>query len=280
MFFSLKYSIILSTYVGKGGGVVARPKRCRRICQEPMYASFSPETEKPQEEILLAVDEYETIRWIDLEKMTHAQCASQMDISRTTVTELYESARYKIADSLIHGKRLVVSGGHYRVCDGMVSCCRKPCRKAKERNRQLLHRREGRTKMKIAVTYENGEIFQHFGRTEQFKVYEVEDGNVIKEEVIGTNGSGHGALAGFLQAAGVDTLICGGIGAGAQNALQEAGIQFYGGVTGKADEAVKALLKGNLEFDAEVHCDHHDHEQEGDASSCGSHGCGNHGCHE
>ena len=70
--------------------------------------------------------------------------------------------------------------------------------------------------MKIAVTYENGTIFQHFGHTEQFKLYEVEDGNIWKEEVVDTNGSGHGALAGFLEGHQVDTLICGGIGGGAR----------------------------------------------------------------
>ena len=91
--------------------------------------------------------------------------------------------------------------------------------------------------MKIAATYENGRIFQHFGRTEQFKVYEVSDGRVASSRVVDTNGSGHGALAGLLQGLGVDTLICGGIGGGAQQALAAAGIRLYGGVSGEADAA-------------------------------------------
>ena len=91
--------------------------------------------------------------------------------------------------------------------------------------------------MRIAVTYENGEIFQHFGHTEQFKFYDVEDGQIVKEQVAGTNGQGHGALGGFLRNAGVDALICGGIGGGAKMALANAGITLYGGVTGSADEA-------------------------------------------
>ena len=95
--------------------------------------------------------------------------------------------------------------------------------------------------MKIAVTYENGEIFQHFGHTEAFKIYDIADGKVVSAEVVDTNGSGHGALAGFLVAHGVDTLICGGIGGGAQNALAQAGIRLFGGVSGNADEAVNAL---------------------------------------
>ena len=114
--------------------------------------------------------------------------------------------------------------------------------------------------MKIAVTYENGEIFQHFGHTEAFKIYDIADGKVVSAEVVDTNGSGHGALAGFLVAHGVDTLICGGIGGGAQNALAQAGIRLFGGVSGNADEAENALLAGNLGYNPNVHCDHHDHE--------------------
>ena len=130
--------------------------------------------------------------------------------------------------------------------------------------------------MKIAVTYENGEIFQHFGHTETFKIYDIADGKVVSAEVVDTNGSGHGALAGFLVAHGVDTLICGGIGGGAQNALAQAVIRLFGGVSGNADEAVNALLAGNLGYNPNVHCDHHDHEA---GHSCGDHGCGSHSCH-
>lgn len=131
--------------------------------------------------------------------------------------------------------------------------------------------------MKIAVTYENGEIFQHFGHTEQFKVYEVEGNKIISSQVVSTNGRGHGALAGVLRDLQADALICGGIGGGAQMALAEAGIKLYGGVSGSADEAVEALLTGGLNFDPDVRCDHHDHEHSGGAHACGDHGCGHHG---
>lgn len=129
--------------------------------------------------------------------------------------------------------------------------------------------------MKIAVTYENGNVFQHFGHTKQFKIYDVEGGKVAGAQVEDTNGNGHGALAGMLSGLEVDTLICGGIGAGAQNALAEAGIQLYGGVTGNADEAVSALLAGNLDYQANVQCNHHGHEGHGGEHHCGEdkHGC-------
>ena len=131
--------------------------------------------------------------------------------------------------------------------------------------------------MKIAVTYENGLVFQHFGHTERFKIYEVSDGKVQSSEVVGTDGSGHGALAGFLKARGVEALICGGIGGGAQAAIAQAGIRLYGGVSGGADEAVAAYLAGNLGYDPDVRCDHHDHEEGHDChghGDCGGH-CGN-----
>lgn len=103
--------------------------------------------------------------------------------------------------------------------------------------------------MKIAVTYENGEVFQHFGHTENFKIYEVENGKITGAQVIPTQGSGHGALAGFLSERKVEILICGGIGQGAKNALAEAGIKLYGGVTGNADNAVNAFLSGTLQYE-------------------------------
>ncbi len=141
--------------------------------------------------------------------------------------------------------------------------------------------------MKIAVTYENGQVFQHFGHSEEFKVYEVEDGKVVSSEVIGTNGTGHEALAGLLAGQDVEALICGGIGGGAMDALTEAGVEVCAGVSGDVDEAIEAYLAGEL-ISTGVNCDHHDHhgeghdcghnhEEEEDACGCGS-DCASGGC--
>lgn len=127
--------------------------------------------------------------------------------------------------------------------------------------------------MKIAVTYDNGEVFQHFGKTESFKIYNVEDNTVVSSEVIGSNGTGHGALAGLLAEQGVNVLICGGIGGGAQAALTEAGIELCAGAQGNTDQVVEAYLKGELESSG-VNCDHHHHEE---GHSCGNHESG-HSC--
>lgn len=137
--------------------------------------------------------------------------------------------------------------------------------------------------MKIATTYENGNIFQHFGRTEYFKVYEVEDGAVVSSEVIGSDGIGHGALAGLLANHDIQVLICGGLGGGALNALTNAGIEVCAGASGNADEAVAAYLRGEL-VDTGANCDHHHH---GEGEECCGHGegedhecCGGHGHEE
>lgn len=130
--------------------------------------------------------------------------------------------------------------------------------------------------MRIAVPHMNGMIFQHFGHTQEFKVYDVEDKKVVSTQILSTNGSGHGALATFLKELNVDVVICGGIGGGAKTALANAGITLYGGVLSGADEAVRALLNGILLFNPNVQCTHHAHEE---GHACGDHGCGSHSCH-
>ena len=127
--------------------------------------------------------------------------------------------------------------------------------------------------MKIAVTYADGLVYQHFGHTPAFKIYEVEAGVVLAARIVETNGSGHSALAEFLKEQEVDALICGGIGGCAKSALAEAGIRLFGGVSGDADDAVEGLLVGDLDYDPCAHCDHHDH-------ACGSYGCASHDCNE
>lgn len=251
-----------------------RPCKCRRICARPACRCFGPLEEVPSltsESITLALDEFETIRLIDLEGLSQEECATQMNVARTTVQSIYSSARAKLASCLVQSRALIIEGGHFEFCDGQPSgagCGRRfqycPRRQAK-----------GEGKMRIAVPYENEQVFQHFGHTERFQVYDVEGSEVKVKTLVNTNGSGHGALADILKKLEVDTLICGGIGGGAQMALTEAGIKFYGGVTGKADQAVEDLLKGQLHFDPEAHCDHHDH-QHGEGHHCGEQGCGRH----
>ena len=243
-----------------------RPVRCRRIERQPIYRSFSPDDTAAGESVRITVDEFEAFRLLDGEGLTQESCAARMGVARTTVTAIYDSARKKIADALVHGKRLLITGG---------CCAYDPVELG-----QNIMKKEGSITMRIAVAYENGEVFQHFGHSEHFKLYDVTDGTVVSAQVADTNGQGHGALAGFLKQCGADALICGGIGMGARSALEEAGIRLYAGISGSADEAAQALAAGTLVCDPDARCEHHEHHGEG--HDCAHHrehrGCGDHAC--
>lgn len=254
-----------------------RPTKCRRVCSFPEVVEFMPTGEAGDEPVVLTVDEFETIRLIDRERLSQEECGTQLGVGRTTAQKIYETARKKIADALVLGRTLKIEGGDFHLCSGGAeSCYKSNC--FKQRLQITYKTGKGENIMRIAVTYENGNIFQHFGRTEQFKLYDIEDGQVVKSEIIDTNGSGHGALADVLAAVRADALICGGIGGGAQMALKQAGIRLYGGASGNADEAVNAFVAGQLAFDPDVHCGHHDHEHGRETHACGEHGCGQGHC--
>ena len=250
-----------------------RPKKCRRVCHVPQNIGLLPIHAENTPCLTMSVDEYETIRLIDKQGLSQEECAAFMQVARTTVQQIYTSARQKLAAALVDGLSLQVSGGDYVQCSGNGSAC--SCTTCYKKRPQ-----KGEHVMRIAVTYQNGQIFQHFGHTAQFKIYDVENGTVTACEVVDTQGSGHGALAGMLSALGVNALICGGIGGGAQSALAAAGITLYAGVSGEADMAVGALLAGKLNYDPNAKCDHHDHHH-GEDHTChsGDHHCGGH-CHE
>lgn len=277
--------ISLLTYAGKrriivdrqreGEKAMPRPRKCRKVCHFPQTLEFAPaRTGGEGPPVILTVDEYEAIRLIDREGFSQEQCGVFMGVARTTVQQVYASAREKLALFLVEGRPLRIGGGDYRLCRGGEEGC-SGC--FKRRYHERYAKSKGEHSMRIAVTYEGGQVFQHFGHTREFKVYDVEGGEVKSAQVVDTNGSGHGALAGVLNALSADILICGGIGGGAQAALAAAGIQLYGGVSGGADEAVASFLAGKLDYDPDVRCGHHkEHHHHG--GECGSHGCGEHTC--
>lgn len=254
---------------------MSRPTKCRRVCHFPQTLSFLPlDAAEEKEPVILTVDEYEAIRLIDKEGLAQEQCALFMQIARTTVQRIYESARKKLADCIVEGRPLRIEGGEFWLCNGQSNDCGYhgcPAQKCYKEYKI----EKGEKVMRIAATYENGDIFQHFGRTAQFKVYDVENGKIIASQIVDTNGSGHGALAGILSALKIDVLICGGIGGGAQVALAAANIKVCGGVSGSADAAAAAFAAGELKFDPNVQCNHHQH---GEGHTCGEHGCGSHTC--
>ena len=248
-----------------------RPRKCRKVCHMPKVCNFVPVgQDENQATVVLTVDEFEAIRLIDEQGFSQEECSSYMQVARTTAQAIYNTARAKIATALVEGMPLRIEGGDYRLCEGKEDVCH--CGGCQRHRDGDQFQEKGEKQMRIAVTYEDGNIFQHFGHSEQFKFYDVEEGKIVNTQVVDTNGQGHGALAGFLTGAKVDVLICGGIGGGAQNALAQAGIQLYGGVAGSCDAAVDALLANNLGYNPNVQCSHHGH---GEGHSCGEdkHGC-------
>ena len=246
---------------------MARPNKVRRVCRMPRCSKFKSCNLENNNMIMIEVEEYEAVRLMDYMGLNQEESAKQMKVSRATFQALYMNARKKISRFLVEGTGLVISGGNYELC---TSRCYQNENLKKEKCILL----KGEKNMKIAVTYNEGEIFQHFGHSEKFKLYDVEDGKVLSSEVVDTNGSGHGALAVFLKDKNVNVLICGGIGGGAKNALSANGIEIYPGAKGNADEQVQSFLAGNLSYNPNTQCSHHNHEGE---HTCGSHGCGSHG---
>lgn len=265
---------------------MAGTTKCRRVCCAPSALRFMPE--EAAEIVELSLEELESLRLCDLEGLEQETAARSMEVSRGTLQRILYSARGKVAEALCSGKGIHISGGNYELaekwCGGRAKCrrCRFTGSPGGDIGGDVITEKE-RTeeKMKdgiIAVTEENGEIFQHFGHTRYFALYEIKDGAVASRRIIDAAGSGHSALGGFLRANGVNLLICGGIGGGAKNVLAEAGIELISGVSGAIDDAVKNFLAGELKDDPAAECDHHHHEE----LSGNCHGCGEgsaHSCH-
>ena len=252
-----------------------KKKRVLKMPQNRQFISRGTETEYG---VIMTVEEYECIRLIDYMDLTQEECAGEMEVSRATIQMLYAQARKKIARFLVEGISLRIEGGDYELrqsADARKKALECPFDRLAGCQREYQEAEKERSHMKIAVTYENGQVFQHFGHTEQFKVYDVVDGKITGSQVVDTNGQGHGALAGFLSNGNIDVLICGGIGGGARNALAEAGIKLFPGAQGDADAQVESYLAGTLNYDPDTMCTHHDHSH----GDCGGHGhgkCGHH----
>lgn len=257
-----------------------RPQKTRKVGFAPENTSFSPKEEKGSV-VYLGYDEIEAIRLSDLECLDQGQCAEKMGIARSTMQNVINEAHRKVADALVHGKRIQIAGGNFEFLEEAF-VCRKNDVMSVFKTGGFPDFNAKECKMKIAVTFDssNEEVFQHFGKTEAFKIYTIEGGKVVESQVVGTEGKGHGALVGFLKERGVEALICGGVGAGAQNALSENGIKLYGGASGKCDALVNDFIAGTLVYQEDVKCNHHGEHHHGEGEGhCHHHGNGSCGCH-
>lgn len=239
--------------------MAGRPEKKRQIDLVPEYTGFQPDgIPSPSWHIELGSDELEVLRLLDLAGLDQTAAAARLGVSRATIAGIAKGARRKVADALVNGKRI-------EIVEGPVSHIPAP---------QAHWNRKKGSAMRAAATYENGMVFPHFGRTQQFKIYDIDDGQVVSSEVVGTNGASHGALAQVLKDGDVDVLICGGIGGGALSALSRLGIRVFPGVAGSCDEAVRGLIEGTLLEGTSPTCGCH-HEKEG-STSCHE---GGHCCH-
>lgn len=246
---------------------MSRPCKRRRVCMKPRFDEFSTSKSCSKEIVNLTIDEFECLRLLDFEQITQEECAKKMNIARTTVTSIYQDARYKLMDALINGKKVIISGGNYELCNEQdckgYNCLTKD---------MLIKEREEDIYMRIAVTYDNGQVFQHFGKTQQFKIYDVEEKEIKESFILDSNGAGHSALADVLRRNKVDLLICGGIGSGAVNALTSCEVKVCAGTSGDTDALVQKYLQGELQINGESNCNHHHHEHEEEHEChCGEH---------
>ncbi len=231
--------------------MAGRREKLRRVGIIPEYRGFTPDGLASGDAIDMTVDELEVLRLCDLEGLNQEAVAQQMGIARATVAAISSRAHRKVANALVNGRALIIEGGNIAYSPITTATAAWPAKEVDT--------------MRVATTYDNGNIFMHFGRSEQFKIYDIQDDKVLNEQVVGTGGTGHGALAGLLANGGVDTLICGGIGGGAINALTQAGITVYAGAQGNCDACVEALIAGTLAQTGEATCDCHGHDQADDA---------------
>lgn len=243
--------------------MAGRREKLRRVGIIPEYRGFTPDGLASGDAIDMTIDELEVLRLCDLEGLNQEAVAQQMGIARATVAAICSRAHRKVANALVNGRALIIEGGNIAYSPITTTTATWPAKEVDT--------------MRVATTYDNGNIFMHFGRSEQFKIYDIQDGKVLNEQVVDTGGTGHGALAGLLANGGVDTLICGGIGGGAINALTQAGIKVYAGAQGNCDACVEALIAGTLAQTGEATCDCHGHGHDHEhihehGGSCGCHG--------
>ena len=228
---------------------MARPKQNRIITSSPGVSGFKPYGRccQKREAIQLRYDEYESIRLIDYNGQLQEDAAKSMNISRPTFTRIYSEARKKIAMALVEGKRIVISNDNIEFEEYQQQ----------KSNIQVMNQ-------KIAIPTSEGKLWQHFGKAPEVTFVTVENGQVKETVVLKAPEHEHGSMPRFIAAQGSTDVLCGGLGQGAVNILNELGIQVHGGApTIAVDEAVSQYLGGTIVYgdsSCHHHCDGHHHE--------------------
>ena len=157
--------------------MAGRREKLRRVGIIPEYRGFTPDGLASGDAIDMTVDELEVLRLCDLEGLNQEAVAQQMGIARATVAAICSRAHRKVAEALVNGRALVIAGGNIAYSPIATTTAAWPAKEVGT--------------MRVATTYDNGNIFMHFGRSEQFKISDIQEGKVLNEHVVGTGGTAH-----------------------------------------------------------------------------------------
>ena len=237
-----------------------RPRKCRRVCNLPVYTDFIPLGVSTDKKVILTVDEYETIRLIDKNGLSQEECGQYMNIARTTVQQIYMNARKKIAEALVDGLALKIEGGDYCLCDGSGcysgcgSCMRKKCYFEKAQSA------EGGKIMKIAIPMDENkvDVCVSFARAPYFMIVSENGESEIKINPAADAQGGAGIKAAqFVVDCGADSIITVRCGENAAEVLKATDIKIYKSSAVNAMENVKMLMEGQLEELTHFHAGFH-----------------------
>lgn len=225
---------------------MARPKLNRLMTKAPDTAGFIPygKSVTPQNPVLLQFDEYESIRLLDYEGMQQTEAAGMMAVSRPTLTRIYDSARRAIAKALVEGRSITITGGNLNF-------------------ENYQHQKTNIIIMnqKIAIPTAEGKLFPHFGKAPQVTIATIEDGKVVTSTVVDAPEHEHGAMPRFIASHGCTDVICGGLGQGAIDILNQLSIQVHRGAPAiSTDELLSQYLSGSIVYGdgrCTGGCDHH-----------------------
>ncbi len=230
---------------------MGRSKLSRLVSAPPLAAGFQPYGRCNQQDsvIELFFDEYECMRLLDYEGWQQSEAASIMNISRPTLTRIYMEARRKIATALVEGLKVVITGGN----PDFVSY------RLNKANIVIMNQ-------KIAIPTKDGMLWPHFGKAPQVTIVTVENGQVKETNVYEAPEHQHGAMPRFIASHNCTDVLCGGLGGGAVNLLNELGIQVHAGAPSiPIDELLAQYLGGTISYgDGSCHHDgcggHHHHD--------------------
>lgn len=230
---------------------MARPRKCKRICDMPNVTSFYGEIDKAENNLVLTLEEYEVIRLIDKENLNQEDCALQMEVSRPTVQLIYNKARKKIAEFIVNGGHLKIEGGDYKICDRCSQCKKRRC----AGKHDMIKEGVNEMKLGIPVNEDKKTICMSFGRAPLFCIY-----NLETEEKLFIDNSANAAEGGAgIKAAqalldnGVGTVLTPRCGENSGDVFKAAGVEIYKTQGDLLDDNLKSFQEKKLELLTYIH---------------------------